>query len=78
MGFFLGLFAQVRDLSWKKVSTDTGGRGAIPVSAVPFGAGIDIRRPCRFIGALFRSLCALPGGIGRFVLCDIGVNQCWL
>ena len=50
----------------------------IPVSAVLFGPGIDMCRPCRFIGSLFRSLCALPGGIGRFVLCDIGVNQCWL
>ena len=37
------------------------------VSAVPFGPGIDIWRSCRFIGALMRSSCALPSGIGRFV-----------
>ena len=34
----------------------------ISVSAVPFGPGIDIWRSCRFIGALMRSLCLLPGG----------------
>ena len=38
----------------------------ISVSAVPFGPGIDIWRSCRFIGALMRSLCLLPGGLGRF------------
>ena len=50
----------------------------ISVSAVPFGPGIDIWRSCRFIGALMRSLCALLGGIGRFVPCMIGANQCRL
>ena len=41
----------------------------ISVSAVPFAPGTDIWRSCRFIGALMRSLCTLPGGIGRFVPC---------
>ena len=50
----------------------------ISVSAVLFGPGIDVWRSCRFIGALFRSLCALPGGIGRLVPCDIGANHCRL
>ena len=36
----------------------------ISVSGVPFGPGIDIWRSCRFIGALMRSLCLLPGGLG--------------
>ena len=40
-------------------------------SSVPFGPGTDIWLPCRFLGALFRALCALPGGIGRFVPCDM-------
>ena len=48
----------------------------ISVSAVPFGPGIDIWRSCRFIGALMRSLCLLPGGLGRFVPCSIGANLC--
>ena len=39
----------------------------ISISAVPFGPGTDIWRSCRFIGAMMRSLCMLPGGLGRFV-----------
>ena len=50
----------------------------VSVSAVPFGPGIDIWRSCRFIGALMRSLCLLPGGLGRFVTCSIGANYCRL
>ena len=50
----------------------------ISVSAVPFGPGIDIWRSCRFMGALMRSLCLLPGGLARFVPCFIGANHCRL
>ena len=50
----------------------------ISVSAVPFGPGIDIRRSCRFIGAMMRSLNMLPGGLGRFVPCSVGANHCRL
>ena len=50
----------------------------ISLSAVPFGPGIDIWRSCRFIGATMRSLCMLPGGLGRFVPCSIGANHCRL
>ena len=50
----------------------------ISVSAVSFGPGIDIWRSCRFIGALMRSLCLLPGGLARFVPCFIGANHCRL
>ena len=48
------------------------------MSAVPFSPGIDIWRSCRFIGAMMRSLCLLPGGLGRFVTCSIGANHCGL
>ena len=51
---------------------------AISVSAVPFGPGTDIWRSCRFVGAMMRSLCLLPGGLGRFVPCSIGANHCRL
>ena len=51
---------------------------SISVSAVPFGPVTDIRRSCRFIGALFRALVGLPGGIRRFFSCDIGANHCGL
>ena len=50
----------------------------ISVSAVPFGPGIDIWRSCRFIGAMVRSPCLLPGGLGRFVPCSVGANHCRL
>ena len=48
------------------------------VSAVPHGPGTDIWRSCRIIGALCRALCALLGGIGRFMPCGIGANYCRL
>ena len=38
----------------------------------------DIWRSCRFIGAFFRALSALPGGTGRCMPCDVGANQCGL
>ena len=51
---------------------------SISVSAVPFGPGTDIWRSCRFLASLMRSLCLLPGGLGRFVPCSIGANHCRL
>ena len=48
---------------------------SISVSDVPFGPGTDIWRSCRYIGALFRALVALPGGIRRVVPCDVGANH---
>ena len=50
----------------------------ISVSAVPFGPGIDIWRSCRFLGAIFRALRMLPGGLGRFLPGDIGADHCRL
>ena len=51
---------------------------SISVSVVPFGPNTHIWRSCRFIGALFRALCGLPGGIGRFIPCQLGANHCRL
>ena len=48
------------------------------MSAVPFGPGIDIWRSCRFIGALMRFVCLLPGGLRRFVPCYVGASLCGL
>ena len=50
----------------------------ISVSAVPVGPGIDIWRSCRFIGSIFRFLDRLPGGLRRFISCNIGANHCRL
>ena len=54
-----------------------GGR-PISMSAVPVGPSIDIRRSCRFLGAMLRALRFLPGGLGRFIPCRIGANHCRL
>ena len=48
------------------------------MSAVPFGPDADIWRSCGYIGALFRALVGLLGGIRRFVSCDVGANHCVL
>ena len=50
----------------------------ISVSAVLFGPGIDIWRSCRFLGAIFRALRLLLGGLGRFLPGGIGANHCRL
>ena len=47
----------------------------ISVSAVPFGPGIDFWRSCRFLGAIFRALRLLPGGLSRFLPGGIGANH---
>ena len=51
---------------------------SISVSAVPFGPGTEIWRSRRYIGALFRALVAVPGGVRRFVSCEVGANHCRL
>ena len=72
-------FGLVRGSRWEKAHPSyLRPRRPISVSAVPFGPSIDIWRSCRFIGALMRSLCLLPGGFGRFVPCSIGANHCGL
>ena len=74
------LWAGERLVLWRKLTLAT-----IFVQGVQFqcrlflfGPGIDIWRSCRFIGAMMRSLCLLPGGLGRFVPCSIGSNHCRL
>ena len=72
-------FGLVRGCLWKRLILAICGQDApISVSAVRFGPGIDNWRSCRFIGALMRSLCLLPGGLGSFVPCSLGANHCGL
>ena len=72
-------FGLARGSPWRRLTLVIFVQGAqFQVSAVPFGPGIDIWRSCRFIGALMRSLCLLPGGLRRFVPCSIGANHCRL
>ena len=69
-------YGLVRGWIWRKLFPGTVGQVAqfqcrlfLLVQALIFGdlAGI---------GALFRALVALPGGIRRFVPCDVGANHC--
>ena len=53
----------------KAVLRYRGAGRSISVSVVPSGPGIDIWRSCRYIGALFRALVALPGVfVGLFLV----------
>ena len=60
---------QVRGSLWRRLLLVIFGPGVqFQCPAVPFGPGIDIWRSCRFIGAMMRSLCLLPGGLGCALL----------
>ena len=67
------LFGLVRGSLWKKAEprylvqdVEFQCRVFRLVQALIFG------RSCRFIGAFMRSLCLLPGGLGRFLPCTFG------
>ena len=69
----------MRGWSWKRPFPGIGGLDAqFQCRPVPCGPGTDFWRSCRFIGAIFRALCALPGGIGRFLPGDICAIHCRL
>ena len=44
----------------------------ILIPSVPVSEGIEIRHGCQFIRSLVRALSKLPGGLGRFLPCDLG------
>ena len=46
----------------------------ISVSSVPVSEGIEIRHGCQFISSLVRALGKLPGGLGRFLPCQVGTH----
>ena len=45
------------------------------IPSVPVSDGIEIRHGCRFISSLVRALAKLPGGIGRFLPCELGSHM---
>ena len=51
-------------------------RAGRPILApsVPVSEGIEIRHGCQFISSLVRALDKLPGGLGRFLPCQIGTH----
>ena len=46
----------------------------ILVPSVPVSEGIEIRHGCQFISSLVRALGKPPGGLGRFLPCQIGTH----
>ena len=44
----------------------------VSVSSVPVSEGMEIRHGCQFISSLVRALGKLPGGLGRFLPCQVG------
>ena len=46
----------------------------ILVSSVPVSEGMEIRHGCRFISSLVRALDKLPGGLSRFLPCQVGTH----
>ena len=42
------------------------------VSSVPVSEGIEIRHGCQFLSSLVRALGKLPGGLARFLPCQVG------
>ena len=46
----------------------------ISVSSVPVSEGMEIRHGCQFISSLVRALGKLPGGLGRFLPCQVGTH----
>ena len=57
--FLLCELGSVRGLSWRKLCH------GMTDQVTQIQCRLFIWRSCRFVGALMRSLCTLPGGIGR-------------
>ena len=51
-------------------------RAGRPISlpSVPVSEGIEIRHGCQFLSSLIRALGKLPGGLGRFLPCNLGTH----
>ena len=47
----------------------------ISIPSVPVSEGIEIRHGCQFISSLVRALAKLPGGLGRFLPCELGSHK---
>ena len=47
----------------------------ILIPSVPVSEGIEIRHGCQFVSSLVRALSKLPGGLGRFLPCDLGSHM---
>ena len=69
------LFEQLaghRLLSEKVTRLHVRANRPILIPSVPVSEGIEIRHGCQFLSRLVRALAKLPGGIGRFLPCQVG------
>ena len=48
------------------------------VLGVLLGPGIEIWKSCMFFGGMLRALRDLPGGLARFLSCEMGAKHCQL
>ena len=69
--FFFEQWAGHRLLS-EKVRPHVRANRPILIPSVPVSEGIEIRHGCQFLRSLVRALAKLPGGIGRFMPCNLG------
>ena len=58
-------------VTWPHVRADR----PILIPSVPVSEGIEIRHGCQFISSLVRALAKLPGGLGRFLPCQLGSHM---
>ena len=63
-----------RLLSEKVVRPHVRAGRPISLPSVPVSEGIEIRHGCQFLSSLIRALGKLPGGIGRFLPCNLGTH----
>ena len=61
-----------RLLSEKVVRPHVPANHPISISSVPVSEGTEMRQKCQFICSLVRALGKLPGGVGRFLPCQVG------
>ena len=64
-----------RLLSEKVTRPRTIASRLILIPSVPVSEGIEIRHGCQFISSLVRALAKLPGGLGRFLPCELGSHM---
>ena len=72
--FLFGIeqWAGHRLLSEKVTRPHVRAHRPILIPSVPVSQGIEIRHDCQFLSSLVRALAMLPGGIGRFLPCQVG------
>ena len=75
MGHFGVSYLEVLILFEQWASHRVAQRKGISFSSVPVSEGIEIRHGCQFISSLVRALAKLPGGLSRFLPCDVGSHR---